>query len=129
MNDTKCEWISLPSRNGGLGLIHPISYSQIQFSASVSITTPLVTTFLNDSNNSYFTLSNEMKILKDEFKANRKTQLIERVREILTSEQLCLFDSANKQGASVWLTALPLKEHSFELHKGAFRDPLSLRYG
>ena len=36
---------------------------------------------------------------------------------------------ANKKGASVWLSTLPLKEHGFDLHKGAFRDALSLRYG
>ena len=31
-------------------------------------------------------------------------------------------------GASTWLTALPIKEHGFDLHKGAFRDALCLRY-
>ena len=33
-----------------------------------------------------------------------------------------------KSGASTWLTALPLEEHGFALHKGAFRDALCLRY-
>ena len=28
-----------------------------------------------------------------------------------------------------WLTALPLEEHGFTLHKSAFRDALALRYG
>ena len=36
---------------------------------------------------------------------------------------------ASEKGASSWLTALPLTEHSFSLHKGAFRDALALRYG
>ena len=32
-------------------------------------------------------------------------------------------------GSSSWLTALPLSEHGFVLHKRAFRDALRLRYG
>ena len=28
-----------------------------------------------------------------------------------------------------WLTVLPIEEHAFHLHKGDFRDALSLRYG
>ncbi len=32
-------------------------------------------------------------------------------------------------GASSWLTSLPIKEHGFCLHKGAFFDALALRYG
>ena len=36
--------------------------------------------------------------------------------------------SAEKR-ASSWLTVLPIAEHGFALHKGAFRDALCLRYG
>ena len=36
---------------------------------------------------------------------------------------------AREKGSSSWLTALPLAEHSFTLHKGAFHDALALRYG
>ena len=36
---------------------------------------------------------------------------------------------AREKGASTWLTSLPLEEHGFSLHKGAFRDALALRYG
>ena len=34
-----------------------------------------------------------------------------------------------EKGASNWLSALPLREHGFALHKAAFRDALCLRYG
>ena len=36
---------------------------------------------------------------------------------------------ASEKGASSWLTALPLTEFGFSLHKGAFRDAVALRYG
>ena len=38
-------------------------------------------------------------------------------------------DLARERGSSSWLTALPLEEHGFSLHKGAFADGLALRYG
>ena len=38
-------------------------------------------------------------------------------------------DLASQPGASSWLTSLPIKEHGFCLHKGAFVDALALRYG
>ncbi len=36
---------------------------------------------------------------------------------------------AQEKGDSSWLTALPIEEHGFTLHKSAFRDALALRYG
>ena len=38
-------------------------------------------------------------------------------------------DLNKEKGASVWLTALPLSDHGFALHKSAFYDALALRYG
>ena len=36
---------------------------------------------------------------------------------------------SHEQGASTWLTARPIEEHGFALHKTAFRDSIALRYG
>ena len=36
---------------------------------------------------------------------------------------------AEEKGASSWLTAIPLWEYGFNLHKSAFRDAIALRYG
>ena len=33
---------------------------------------------------------------------------------------------AQEKGAGAWLNTLPIKEHGFTLHKGAFRDALAL---
>ena len=38
-------------------------------------------------------------------------------------------DLAQEKGASIWLTALPLKDHGFALHRAAFHDAMALRYG
>ena len=36
---------------------------------------------------------------------------------------------ASERGASSWLTAIPIAEYGFTLHKQAFRDALCIRYG
>ena len=36
---------------------------------------------------------------------------------------------AMEKGASSWLSVLPLDDHNFSLHKGAFKDAIYLRYG
>ena len=33
---------------------------------------------------------------------------------------------AQEKGASSWLTTLPIKEHGYALHKGAFKDAIAL---
>ena len=36
---------------------------------------------------------------------------------------------SSEKGASSWLATVPIAEHGFALHKGAFRDVLCLQYG
>ena len=36
---------------------------------------------------------------------------------------------SSENGASSWLLVLPIEEHGFTLHEGAFRDALCLCYG
>ena len=73
----------------------------------------------NDHSKPYFCISMEVFDLQHEM---FDVDVAEVIRSNLSSDQICLFDSANERGASVWLSALPLKEHSFDLRKGAFRD-------
>ena len=52
------------------------------------------------------------------------------MEELVTSPDLQRsVRAASEKGASAWLTALPIEEHGFALHKVAFRDALALRYG
>ena len=41
-NNIIIEWLTLPNRHGGMGLIIPIQYSGGQYKASLAITQPLV---------------------------------------------------------------------------------------
>ena len=62
-------------------------------------------------------------------KAKEMKMRADLVRERLDSDRQRLMDVARERGASVWLSALPLKEFGFDLHKGSFRDAICIRYG
>ena len=51
------------------------------------------------------------------------------MRSLLSDGCLRLFEVSCEKGASTWLSALPLKEYGFDLHKEEFWDALCLRYG
>ena len=57
------------------------------------------------------------------------TQTASSMHEELTPTLLKAVDIAAVPGSSSWLTSLPIEEHGFCLHKGAFVDALALRYG
>ena len=50
-----------------------------------------------------------------------------RLKQKLSSQQVVM-DQA-RGGESSWLTAIPITEYGFTLHKQAFRDALCIRYG
>ena len=62
-------------------------------------------------------------------KAKEMKMRADSVRERLDSDCWRLMDVVKERGASVWLSALPLKEFRFDLHKGSFRDAICIRYG
>ena len=53
----------------------------------------------------------------------------DQLRFALPADLQCILSYATETGASYWLTALPVKEHGFVLHKEAFRDAICLHYG
>ena len=59
---------------------------------------------------------------RDQDEANRiYTQLPDRLQKAVALSK--------EKGSSTWLTALPLTEHGFTLHKSAFHNAFALRYG
>ena len=64
-------------------------------------------------------------------KENRQKQeeAAREVYEQLSPQMQRSVDLSKEKGSSSWLTVLPLDDHDLCLHKGEFRDALSLRYG
>ena len=66
--------------------------------------------------------------LKSE-KWQRQKDDLQNLKEVLSASQQRSLSLAGEKGASTWLTALPIENMGFTLHKRAFRDAIFLRYG
>ena len=109
---------------GGLGVIDPSKYLAYQFSSSIQVAVPLVELILQQSINDTANVSVSQLTAK-KLVVNAHNHELTRFNSLLP--QLC----PRLQRAvtlSSWLTALPLSDHGFVLHKGAFHDALCLRY-
>ena len=119
---------------GGLGIINPVREAVSQFRTSVRVTTPLVKQILHQSKGGPLQPSetvHELLEVKYEIQQDKQKELASidsHVSEYLSSTLKKAKELASEKGASNWLTALPIAEHGFCLHKGAFRDALCLRY-
>ena len=131
-SDAERDLLALPPRLGGLGIINPASYFSFQFSSSVSITVPLVEQILQQSTTCSADVLSFQFAAKQQVINNRSQFLSDTYDSLLSSLPSKLQRSillSSEEGSSSWLTALPLADQGFALHKGAFRDALCLRYG
>ena len=129
------EWMhklfSLLACWGGLGLPEPSALCDTEFAASLNICEPLCN-FIADRSLHFAEVSSAQlhrKSLIGKFKAEMHSSLSSSLRENFDASLQCAVDFASVKGASSWLTALPLQEHGFSLHRSAFQDALALRYG
>ena len=110
----------------------PCQPSSNTYISSTCITSPLTTAIFNQNTTYTSTIYNDQQRAKQStHRINR--QLInttaEHLKSKMNSQLARVVTLASEKGASSWLTALPIDEHGFALmHKGAFRDALSLRY-
>lgn len=123
---------ALPTRFGGLGIVAPDSLPSVEFSASLYVTAPLRSLILSQDFNYSADIRCSQFSRKLEIKQSKTTNLSTLSKELLSKLTLRLqraVSLAQEKGASSWLTALPIQEHGFSLHKTAFHDALALRYG
>ena len=131
-NDSVRNLLALPARLGGLGILDPSLRSDDEFNASTKVTAPL--THLMKQKDGEFThqVSADQITAKSDIQRERRkrmTQAASTLREEVPPALSKAMDLASQPGASSWLTSLPIKEHGFCLHKGAFVDAMALRYG
>ena len=65
---------------------------------------------------------------KNKVKNQTKERLSMAVRDLMenfSDDMRRSMELASEKGSSTWLTAMPLKEHGFSLHKRAFHDALA----
>ena len=132
INVLKRDWLALPNCFGGMGLIYPTQYSNSQYQASLAITRHFVDCILNGERELPYEVMERQMELVDEHSSKRANEVKLRVlsvRERLDGDHQRLMDVACELGVSVWLSALPLKEFGFNLHKSSFRNAICIRYG
>ena len=119
---------SLPVRMGGLGLCDPSSVADFEFEASVSITSPLIQEIIQQHTKFSAAVLGDQRQAKVDVVSSRHQRQASELMSLLPDLRRIVQLSSEK-GASSWLSVLPIEEHGFAFHKGAFRDALCLRYG
>ena len=123
--DGERELLSLPVKEGGLGLRNINKNAARNYETSKSITTPLINKIKEQSDslpskeivdNARATTMLRVRVAEDtEIKAIKSKQSTVQQRSLLENSE---------QGASSWLGALPIAAHGFNLNKGEFQDAL-----
>lgn len=123
--------LALPTRHGGLGIIIPTTVPQEQHCASIAISKPMVVQILAQEGDPHVAriLQLEAKKTCNEQRRIQQAATATSVFEDLSPEMRRNATVCSEKGTSAWLTALPLEQHGFALHKADFRDALCLRYG
>ena len=128
-NDQECALFSLPAQHGGLGIRIPSKNAERGLQSSLQVTSSFVAKIL-EQNQGY-----EYNIIDHQLQS--KVSIRRRNEEMSSKEANVLHsqlppslqkavDLAQEKGASIWLTALPLKDHGFALHRAAFHDAMAL---
>lgn len=73
----------------------------------------------------------EQHVIKYKLSQTRRQQLADQASNVLRAVSHEIRSSATvaqEKGVSSWLTALPIAQHGFALHKSDFRDAIAMRY-
>ena len=122
--------LGLPVRLGGMGLTNPVTLSTNAFHGSQRLTAPLAALIITQEINQVAD-PDLTRNLKNSIHCENRQHQDQQAKDIhaqLTPQLKRCVDLAIEKGSSSWLTALPLSDHGFFLHKGEFRDAISLRY-
>ena len=122
-NDQECAIFASPAQHGGLGIRIP---SKKELQSFQLVTSSLVSHILEqnqeygyddiaDQLQSKATFRNQNKEMSSKEADNLYSHLPARLQKAM--------DLTKEKGASTWLTALPLKEHGFLLHRAASMMP------
>ena len=132
------EILSLPARNGGLGISNPMETAPHAFDDSIKITKELRERIKNQSwfpPNINYMKEEKKKVIKKKRERDKKKLLHLKEKVKIPTQKpedqplLKMLESASAKGSSNWLTSLPLQDENRALNKGEFRDALALRYG
>lgn len=132
ISDLERKLFSLPVRMGGLNIADPTKTAATQQAASTRISAPLIALILQQSSSYHHSVRMEQQRERQNARNDQRKEQENQAATLyqqLPEQMQRAVDCAREKGASSWLSALPIAEHGFALHKGEFRDTLCLRYG
>ena len=121
--------LSLPIRDGGLGLRILHQTATQSYTASKNITLPLTKQIENQLQE--LPLPEDVKEARTSAHTILKSIAEEKHTIIISNQSVEMarnLEQLSEPGASSWVGALPLKEQGFSLNKSEFNDALCLRY-
>ena len=125
--------LSLPHKLGGLGIPIFSEIADIEFENSKNLTKTLCHKIIiqdrefNQTDHSINSNKTKNKIKAEKTKRNQ--QNLEMIREEINDNQKRFNDLNREEGASTWLTTLPLKDEGYSMTKQLFWDLIHIRYG
>ena len=115
-SDTERRLMSLPPRFGGLGIPIFSESAQKEYEFSIILSKDLTTKIINQQ--PQFATNNNAKKIKSKIKLTKMQYYNEELQK-----------SNGEQGASSWLTTVPLAEEGYNLTEQLFWDLSRIRYG
>ena len=131
-NDQECALVALPARLGGLGIRIPSKSAERELQYSVQVTSFLVAKILERNQQYGYDIIDHQLLNKASIRRQNDEMFSKEAEELhsqLPPQLQKAVDLAQEKGASIWLTALPLKDYGFALHRAAFHHAMALRYG
>ena len=124
--------LSLPVKYSGLGLPILSELAGIEFQNSQIMSEDLRNKIIEKGQASSQQHDKKIKENKNNIQKSMQAchnSILQRLRNDMTDEQQRLNEINQQQGASTWLTTLPIKEEGYTINKNCFWDLLLLLYG
>ena len=126
-SDVEKEMLSLPAKLGGIGVIDPSRVCSSQHEAPRKVSPPLISSIQNPVNEDAEQIHTSQKQIRAEVHQTNHQKITSHakaVRGSLPENCQAAVEQSCKDGASSWITAIPVRDFGFNLHKQAFRDAL-----
>ena len=131
-SDLERELFGLPVSLGGLGICDPCRISTDDYNFSLELSRPLVDLILHQHGSlPHDVIDSQCIIFKQLSQAKYQSQ-IDAIQSVLARSSSTLrqtIEHCQDKGVSSWLSAIPIEQYGFALHKNEFTDALCLRYG
>lgn len=123
-----CELLALPANLGSLSLSTLLP--SLHIPASMLIGAPLVEQVIGQDHQlgNYLITQQQIEATACFTKHSKQREHDNNRHSQFSSPLQCCVELTQEKGASTWLSALPIDEYGFSLHKSAFRYALPLHY-